>query len=78
MGRAGKLGVAPKDRMKARGLASPDRADAVLGCIACGGGIGGSWEYYESISRPSLGELYEEAGILADEMALPPGMDVGC
>jgi len=49
----------------------------VLGCIACGGGIGGAWEYFESISRPTMGELFEEAEILADEMALPPGMDAG-
>ena len=41
--RTGKLGVEAKDRMKTRGLDSPDRADAVLGCISCGGGIGGTW-----------------------------------
>ncbi len=78
MGRSGKLGVEPKDRMKARGLASPDRADAVLGCIACGGGIGSAWEYYQQISRPSMGELYEEANAMAEHMALPGGMDAGC
>ena len=33
--RTGKLGLEAKDKMKSRGLASPDRADAVLGAIAC-------------------------------------------
>jgi len=78
VGRSGKLGVEPKDRMKARGLESPDRADAVLGCISCGGGIGSAWEYYQQISRPSMGEIYEEANAMAEHMALPGGMDAGC
>ncbi len=34
----GKLKVESKDKMRAEGRHSPDRGDAVLGCIACGGG----------------------------------------
>ena len=33
----GKLQLEPKDQMRSRGLPSPDRADAVLGAISCGG-----------------------------------------
>ena len=33
----GKLMVEPKDEMRSRGLNSPDRADAVIGAMACGG-----------------------------------------
>mgnify|MGYP003671366221 FL=1 len=76
--RQGKLGLEPKDRMKSRGLASPDRADAVLGAIACGGGIGGSWERYDAISRPTVNELYEEASLLADDIGAPSGANAGC
>ena len=76
--RQGKLGLEPKDRMKSRGLASPDRADAVLGAIACGGGIGGSWERYDAISRPTVSELYEEASLLADDIGAPSGANAGC
>ena len=75
--RTGKLGLEAKDKMKTRGLASPDRADAVLGAIACGGGVGGSWERYSSFSKPSLSELMEDAQLLAEESSLPSGMDVG-
>ena len=32
----GKLMVEPKDEMRSRGLNSPDRADAVIGAMACG------------------------------------------
>lgn len=32
----GKLRVESKDTMRASGLKSPDRADALLGCIVCG------------------------------------------
>ena len=33
----GKLHLESKDDMRSRGLPSPDRADAVLGAVACGG-----------------------------------------
>jgi len=75
--RTGKLGLEPKDRMKARGLDSPDRADAVLGCISCGGGVGGTWELFDSINRPTMKEIYDEAESLHRESALPEGMRVG-
>ena len=38
----GKLRVEPKDKMKERGLKSPDRADAALGCIMCGSHLTGA------------------------------------
>lgn len=38
----GKLRVESKDDMKARGLKSPDRGDALLGCIMCGSHLTGS------------------------------------
>ena len=75
--RQGKLGLEPKDKMKLRGLASPDRADAVLGAISCGGGVGGSWEKYDALSRPTLEQLYDEAGAMAEYDAVPDGMFTG-
>ena len=38
----GKLRVEPKDSMAKHGLRSPDRADALLGCIACGARLKGA------------------------------------
>ena len=39
----GKLQVMPKDKMrKELGIPSPDRADALLGCIVCGSGMSGA------------------------------------
>jgi hypothetical protein len=75
--RQGKLGLEPKDKMKLRGMASPDRADAVLGAISCGGGVGGSWEKYEALSRPTLEELYRDADVMAQNSATPEGMFTG-
>jgi len=37
----GKLAVETKEEMRCRNLPSPDEADAVLGCMADGGGYGG-------------------------------------
>ena len=34
---SGKLMLERKEDMRSRGLASPDRADALVGCLACGG-----------------------------------------
>lgn len=39
---AGKLRVESKDKMRAEGRHSPDRGDAILGCIACGSRITGA------------------------------------
>ena len=75
--RTGKLGLESKDKMKSRGLDSPDRADAVMGCIACGGGVGGSWERFNSMSRPTFKELMEEAESSFKQDCLPEGMFVG-
>lgn len=38
----GKLRVEPKEKMAKEGLKSPDRADALLGCIACGSRMSGA------------------------------------
>jgi len=75
--RTGKLGLERKDSMKSRGLDSPDRADAVMGCIACGGGIGGSWEHFNAITRPSLDDIMEDAQRNFEQDALPQGMFMG-
>jgi hypothetical protein len=37
----GKLRVEDKDKMRSHGLKSPDRADALLGCIVCGPSMSG-------------------------------------
>jgi hypothetical protein len=39
---AGKLRIESKDKMRAEGRPSPDRGDAILGCIACGSRITGA------------------------------------
>ena len=39
---AGKLRVESKDKMRAEGRHSPDRGDALLGCIACGSRMSGA------------------------------------
>ena len=75
--RTGKLGVESKDKMKSRGLDSPDRADAVMGCLSCGGGIGGSWERFNAITRPTMEELMQDAQESFEEDSLPNGMFVG-
>ena len=75
--RTGKLGLEPKDKMRSRGLDSPDRADAVMGCISCGGGVGGTWERFSGITRPTLAELTEDAEASFKEDCLPEGMFVG-
>jgi len=75
--RTGKLGLERKDSMRARGLDSPDRADAVMGCIACGGGIGGSWEHFNAITRPSLDDIMEDAERNFEQDAMPQGMFMG-
>ena len=75
--RTGKLGMEPKDRMKSRGLDSPDRADAVLGCIACGGGIGGTWEQFKSRDGVSISEMFDKAQADYEKESLPEGMFVG-
>lgn len=36
----GKLAIEPKEEMRKRNVSSPDRADAVLGCLLPGGGFG--------------------------------------
>jgi len=52
----GKLGVESKDSMRARGLASPDRADALALCIS-GGNIGLDLTF--QIERPTWKSLQE-------------------
>ena len=57
--------------MKARGLASPDRADAVVLAVAAKGAIDDMLTEYV---RPSLSEVFADFG---DMDAMPEGMDVG-
>ena len=64
--RTGKLGVEAKDR-----------ADAVLGCISCGGGIGGTWEQFKENGAVSLEEVFEMARADYEADVLPSGMSVG-
>jgi hypothetical protein len=40
--KTGKKQAEPKDKMKERGVKSPDRADAILGCIMCGSHMTGA------------------------------------
>ena len=67
----GKLNLESKAEMKSRGLASPDRADAVVLAIAARGAIDDMLTEYV---RPSLDEIF--AGQM-DGDALPEGMHVG-
>jgi hypothetical protein len=48
-----------------------------MGCIACGGGIGGSWEHFNSITRPSLDDIMEDAQRNFEQDAMPHGMFMG-
>tara|TARA_R100001244_G_scaffold102538_2_gene76405 strand:- start:668 stop:817 length:150 start_codon:yes stop_codon:yes gene_type:complete len=48
-----------------------------MGCIACGGGIGGSWEQFNALTRPSMGDIFEEAQSSYEEDAMPMGMFMG-
>ena len=64
----GKLMVEPKDEMRSRGLNSPDRADAVVGAMACGTRFASSRgqagvSIFKQISEQLDGE--EHAGELA-------------
>jgi hypothetical protein len=67
----GKLNLESKTEMKARGLASPDRADAVVLAVAAKGAIDDMLTEYV---RPSLSEVFADFG---DMDAMPEGMDVG-
>lgn len=50
----GKLRVQSKEKMKIEGLKSPDRADALLGCIVCGPEMGGAMTSESiAVTRPS-------------------------
>ncbi len=75
--RGGRWVVAPKEGGGARAWGAGVGGGGVGGGLGGGGGGGGSWERYASISRPSVSELYEEASMMSDEMAVPGGMDVG-
>jgi len=60
----GKLMVEPKDEMRARGLGSPDRADAVVGAMCCGkrhviGSSFGGDSIYKQISEQVENEVAE-------------------
>ena len=51
----GKLRVESKDKMRMEGRHSPDRGDALLGCIVCGSRLSGSMSA-QDISAPARSE----------------------
>ncbi|NDB94292.1 MAG: hypothetical protein EB165_06600, partial [Euryarchaeota archaeon] len=53
--KAGKLELEAKGEMKARGLSSPDRADAL--CLAVA--MGADHDYLEEYVRPSIEEMFD-------------------
>ena len=58
--------------MKSRGLASPDRADAVILAVAAKGAIDDMLMEYV---RPSMSEVFKEASAGRDPLL--EGMDIG-
>lgn len=64
----GKLMVEPKGDMKDRGLSSPDRADAVVGAIACGRTYANQRQGVASIYQQIKAQMDEE--IAADSLQL--------
>lgn len=48
----GKLRVESKEKMRAAGIKSPDRADALLGCIACGSRMSGAISASDLMAAP--------------------------
>ena len=67
----GKLNLESKSEMKARGLSSPDRADAVVMAVGAKGQLDDMLMEYV---RPSLDEVLNGS---FPEDSLPDGMDVG-
>lgn len=59
----GKLRVESKDDLKARGIKSPDRADALLGCIMCGSHLTGAISG-ENVEESRLPESHFSDGIV--------------
>ena len=51
----GKLRVESKDKMRLEGRHSPDRGDALLGCIACGSRITGAVRAQDVVSTAAAG-----------------------
>ena len=51
----GKLRVESKEKMRKEGIRSPDRADALLGCIGCGARLSGAVTY-EAAKASAVGE----------------------
>jgi len=68
----GKLNLESKGEMKSRGLASPDRADAVILAVAAKGAIDDMLMEYV---RPSMSEVFKEASAGSDPLL--EGMDIG-
>ena len=67
----GKLNLESKTEMKARGLSSPDRADAVVLAVAAKGSIDDILMEYV---RPSLSEIFAD---MSEGDAMPEGIDCG-
>ena len=67
----GKLNLESKSEMKARGLASPDRADAVVMAVGAKGQLDDMLLEYV---RPSIHDVLSNASY---DDSLPEGIDVG-
>jgi hypothetical protein len=48
----GRLRIESKDDMRARGIKSPDRADAYIGAIMCGGRMSGAMSASDVMAAP--------------------------
>lgn len=59
----GRLRVEDKEKMRKEGLKSPDRADAVLGCIACGARMSGAM-LSEDVDSADVGASEFDGGIV--------------
>lgn len=64
----GTLAVESKDKMKKRGLKSPDRADAFCG----------AWSCRAQVQTQSIGEMLDEYQMERESEQYPPGCDPGC
>ena len=65
----GRTKLESKDELRARGLKSPDRADAVVGAFAMRG-VGGSSNYVNGRHRDWMGEMEGQGSYGSDEALL--------
>jgi hypothetical protein len=65
-GSRGRIKLESKDELRARGLKSPDRADAVVGAFAMRG-VGGSGNYVNGRRRDWMREIEQQPGYGSEE-----------